>query len=260
MRGGPALRPAHPHRSSSASQAHFEEAPWVITTIPSWPTQPGCPHRSRFGRPLDPGRPGRRPWSSISIVFIRPCRGPLASGNRQDLPSIPPRSDHPGKPGRASREGRPPPGRTGVGPEVFRKLSGLETVFLTNDFDDPLEGWDTTAYVPCLRTDDLVLKLHDPRTTSGCGRHSTWTSMISRACARRSAGCSSGSWRRGARAVAVSLPPDFAPRAASHRRAATPIRKAIHGMELRGDEIEEVRSSVFWIVAEYCASFGCRST
>src|SRR5206468_3159348 len=47
--------------------------------------------------------------------------------------------------------------------EVWTR-SKLETVFLTNDFDDPLEGWDTSKYVPCLRTDDLVLKLHEPRT------------------------------------------------------------------------------------------------
>ncbi|MCE9525630.1 MAG: amidohydrolase, partial [Planctomycetales bacterium] len=32
----------------------------------------------------------------------------------------------------------------------------LEAVFLTNDFDDPLAGFDTSVYVPCLRTDDLV--------------------------------------------------------------------------------------------------------
>src|SRR3954469_6524793 len=40
----------------------------------------------------------------------------------------------------------------------------LEAVFLTNDFDDPLDGWDTSRYVPCLRTDDLVLKLHEAST------------------------------------------------------------------------------------------------
>ncbi|MFM7591262.1 MAG: amidohydrolase, partial [Isosphaeraceae bacterium] len=40
--------------------------------------------------------------------------------------------------------------------------TNLQAVFLTNDFDDPLVGWDTTQYVPCLRTDDLVLKLHEP--------------------------------------------------------------------------------------------------
>ncbi len=49
--------------------------------------------------------------------------------------------------------------------EVWRK-SQLEAVFLTNDFDDSLEGWDTEKYVPCLRTDDLVLKLHEPATVN----------------------------------------------------------------------------------------------
>jgi glucuronate isomerase len=138
--------------------------------------------------------------------------------------------------------------------EVF-KASGLETVFLTNDFDDPLEGWDTTAYVPCLRTDDLVLKLHDPRTTArlkatldiDVGDFPSLHQAIGRLFERFVA--------KGARACAVSLPPDFAPRRASHRRASTPIRKAIHGMELRGDEIEEVRCSVFWTLAEFCAEF-----
>ena len=34
--------------------------------------------------------------------------------------------------------------------------SRLEKIFLTNDFDDPLEGFDPQVYIPCLRTDDLV--------------------------------------------------------------------------------------------------------
>ncbi len=37
--------------------------------------------------------------------------------------------------------------------------SGLDQVYLTNDFDDPLSGFDTLKYVPCLRTDDLVFHL-----------------------------------------------------------------------------------------------------
>ena len=45
--------------------------------------------------------------------------------------------------------------------EVCRR-SNLEAIFLTNDFDDPLAGFDTERYVPCLRVDDLVFKLGDP--------------------------------------------------------------------------------------------------
>src|SRR5262245_17768927 len=41
--------------------------------------------------------------------------------------------------------------------------SHVEKVFLTNDFDDPLEGFDTSRYVPCLRTDDLVFHLDQVR-------------------------------------------------------------------------------------------------
>src|SRR3954468_17379279 len=55
--------------------------------------------------------------------------------------------------------------------EVWTKTH-LEAVFLTNDFDDPLEGWDTRKYVPCLRTDDLVLKLHEPATLERLRRSS----------------------------------------------------------------------------------------
>jgi glucuronate isomerase len=135
------------------------------------------------------------------------------------------------------------------------KASGLEAVFLTNEFDDPLEGFDTQAYVPCLRTDDLVLKLHEPRTIT---RLKTALDMeIGDAVGLRQAlgRLFERFVARGARACAVSLPPDFAPRPASHRRASTPIRKAIHGMELRRDEIEEVRCAVFWTLAELCSEF-----
>ena len=42
------------------------------------------------------------------------------------------------------------------------KKSRLKGVFLTNDFDDPLDGFDTNIYIPCLRTDDLVFHLGKP--------------------------------------------------------------------------------------------------
>src|SRR4051812_37478402 len=40
----------------------------------------------------------------------------------------------------------------------------LEKIFLTNEFDDPLEGFDSNVYVPCLRTDTLVFQLDKPET------------------------------------------------------------------------------------------------
>src|SRR5689334_6213378 len=46
---------------------------------------------------------------------------------------------------------------------VFERTN-LEKIFLTNEFDDPLEGFDTAKYVPCLRTDALVFHLGKPDT------------------------------------------------------------------------------------------------
>src|SRR5215212_5286920 len=47
--------------------------------------------------------------------------------------------------------------------QVFAKTR-LEKIFLTNEFDDPLEGFDPSVYVPCLRTDALVFQLDKPDT------------------------------------------------------------------------------------------------
>jgi glucuronate isomerase len=133
--------------------------------------------------------------------------------------------------------------------------SRLEAVFLTNEFDDPLEGWDRSRYVPCLRTDDLVLKLHLPATLERL-RRATNVDVQDYASLRLAVGALFEYFvRRGAKACAVSLPPDFAPRPASPKRAATPIRRAVHGMELRPDEHAEIRQSVFWMLAEFCSEY-----
>ena len=89
----------------------------------------------------------------------------------------------------------------------------LEAVFLTNEFDDPLEGWDTRKYVPCLRTDDLVLKLHEPSTVERL-RASTGVDVVDYASLRQAIGLLFERFvKKGARACAISLPPDFAPQA-----------------------------------------------
>ncbi|WP_435008132.1 glucuronate isomerase [Tundrisphaera lichenicola] len=131
----------------------------------------------------------------------------------------------------------------------------LEAVFLTNDFDDPLEGWDTRKYVPCLRTDDLVLKLHLPSTVERL-RASTGVDVIDYDSLRQAIGVIFERFvKKGARACAISLPPDFAPRLSTPKRAVTPIRRALHQMDFRADEHDEVRQVVFWTIAEFCAEF-----
>jgi glucuronate isomerase len=134
---------------------------------------------------------------------------------------------------------------------VWEKTN-LEAVFLTNDFDDSLEGWDTSKYVPCLRTDDLVLKLHEPRTMQ---RLMASTNVdVGDIMSLRLAIASLFEYfvERGARACAISLPPDFVPRRATPIASQNSLRRAIKHMDLRPDEHEEVRTLVFWTLAELC--------
>lgn len=133
--------------------------------------------------------------------------------------------------------------------------TNLETVFLTNDFDDPLQGWDTSKYVPCLRTDDLVLKLHLPRTVERL-RVSTNVQVEDYAGLKQAVGVLFERFvKNGARACAISLPPDFSPADAKPKMSGTAIRRAMSGLELRPDEHQEIRKTVFWMLAEFCAEF-----
>jgi glucuronate isomerase len=138
--------------------------------------------------------------------------------------------------------------------EVWNR-SRLEAVFLTNEFDDPLEGFDTEKLVPCLRTDDLVLKLHE-RSTVERLRRSSGVDVQDVPTLHRAIGVLFERFvSRGARACAISLPPDFVPQPASPKRATTPLRRALNQMDLRPDEHLEIRRLVFWTLAEFCAEF-----
>jgi glucuronate isomerase len=133
--------------------------------------------------------------------------------------------------------------------------TGLEAVFLTKDFDDPLEGWDTSRYVPCLRTDDLVLKLDRP-TTSERLRNTTNLPVEDIEGLKNALGVLFDRFvSKGARACAISLPPDFQAVAPDVTRAATPIRRALHGLELRPDEARLVQQTVFWTLAQFCRDY-----
>ncbi|MFQ5734039.1 MAG: glucuronate isomerase, partial [Planctomycetaceae bacterium] len=118
--------------------------------------------------------------------------------------------------------------------EQVLKKSNLEAVFLTNDFDDPLEGFDTARYVPCLRTDDLVFHFARPETQS---RLATATGVaVSNAVtfAQAIGRLFEHFTSRGAKACAISLPPDFAPGRISAADAESALQAALRGDEPGG--------------------------
>jgi glucuronate isomerase len=111
--------------------------------------------------------------------------------------------------------------------QVLRKTN-VEKVFLTNDFDDPLVGFDTQKYVPCLRTDDLVFHL-DKETTKQRLAKATGIEGLDILSVRQAlTKLFEHFTSHGARACAISLPPDFVP---------------------------SPNHAVFWALAEQCRTF-----
>jgi glucuronate isomerase len=122
--------------------------------------------------------------------------------------------------------------------QVLRR-SHLEKIFLTNDFDDPLTGFNTDRYVPCLRTDDLVFRLDQPEVRKRL-QSATGLGAVEDISALRAAigKLFDHFTRHGARACAISLPPGFAPQPVSPAEMAKNPNALAQGM--------------FWMLAEFC--------
>jgi glucuronate isomerase len=133
--------------------------------------------------------------------------------------------------------------------------SNIERVFLTNDFDDPLEGFDTEVYVPCLRTDDLVFHFARREVQERLGK-CTWQSAANlTALGDAINGLFQHFKNKNARACAISLPPDFSPAPISEGRA----RIAFDAVLLDGPDAAEsqrraLSQYIFWTLAELCSA------
>lgn len=134
--------------------------------------------------------------------------------------------------------------------------SKLEKVFLTNDFDDKLEGFDTNLYIPCLRTDDLVFhflkkgvrnRLNEA-TGVEVGDATTFREAIGKLFAHFV--------EKNAKACAISLPPSFSPVKVDAGAATAVIKRTVKGQRLTTAEQEMLSSYVFWTLAEHCSEHG----
>ena len=134
--------------------------------------------------------------------------------------------------------------------------SRLEALFLTNDFDDPLEGWDTTRYIPCLRTDDLVFHLRSggvqERLRSASGIDVADRQSLDEALCVLFERFKS----RGARACAISLPPDFQPAPTTAARADTAVENLLRlGVEASESDQRAAAHYLFWTLADLCRQY-----
>lgn len=136
--------------------------------------------------------------------------------------------------------------------------SNVEKVFLTNDFDDPLEGFNTNRYVPCLRTDDLVFHLAQPKVRDRLQSASGQT-VGSLADLKQSLDVLFLRFKtRGAKACAISLPPWFCPKAYTDQSNAAQV--ALDDLVQCGADASEPNKKtmaewVFWKIAELAEAY-----
>lgn len=137
--------------------------------------------------------------------------------------------------------------------EQVLEKSNLEAVFLTNDFDDPLEGFDTRRYIPCLRTDDLVFHFGKASVRERLAK-STEIEVSDSKSFRSAIGKLFEHFKRNnAKACAISLPPDFSPSEVSDQAADSAIQKVIaNGANAQADDQGTVSRFAFWTLAEFC--------
>jgi glucuronate isomerase len=136
--------------------------------------------------------------------------------------------------------------------QVLHK-SRLESVFLTNDFDDPLRGFDTSVYIPCLRTDDLVFHLAQvqvrQRLEKATGIDATTIGQLRSAIGKLFEHFK----QHHARACAISLPPDFTPEPVSDATAESALLDLVQrNTDASPASIATMAKWTFWTLAEYC--------
>ncbi len=132
------------------------------------------------------------------------------------------------------------------------KQSNIEKVFLTNDFDDTLDGFDTNRYVPCLRTDDLVFHLNKPEVRRRLAKATGIEARDARNLRRAVGKLFDHFVGHGAKACAISLPPDFSPGPVDDGQLDTALRS----LDGETSDSRALRSSAtFWMLAEHCRDF-----
>jgi glucuronate isomerase len=131
----------------------------------------------------------------------------------------------------------------------------LDAVFLTNNFDDPLTGFNTMRYIPCLRMDDLVFHLDKPDVKHRLEK-ATNTDVSN------AIGISDAIRKlfqhfvaKGARACAISLPPSFKPSPVTTAQSEYILPADV----ARGSDYKQhgpkLANYVFWQLAEFCDEF-----
>jgi glucuronate isomerase len=131
----------------------------------------------------------------------------------------------------------------------------LDAIFLTNNFDDSLDGFDTKRYIPCLRTDDLVFHLGKTEVRQRLEKASG-VAVRNAASLRAAIGTLFEHFTaKGARACAISLPPSFTPTKCSLPQADAALSSVVPESKATESSAVTLSHFVFWTLAEFCVEF-----
>jgi glucuronate isomerase len=128
---------------------------------------------------------------------------------------------------------------------------------LTNDFDQSLDGIDTTRYVPCLRTDELVFKLEQPEVRRRLQNAADVTVVTPGDLKEAFARLVEHFRLKGACGLAISLPPDFQPCRVTEAEATGPLHRLLTGaQQLSGEDRVRLSQYALWSLVELSADYG----
>ncbi len=138
--------------------------------------------------------------------------------------------------------------------QVLAKAN-VEAVFLTNDFDDPLTGFDTNKYIPCLRTDDLVFHWTKPEVRERFSKVTGCASATVNDVTTGIAKLFDHFIANNARACAISLPPWFAPEVPETTALTQSLFAVQRGVATDADQVT-IANGIFHLLADQCAERG----
>jgi len=144
------------------------------------------------------------------------------------------------------------PGRAG---EIMR-LSHIEKVFLTNNFDEDLAAIDRKLFVPCLRADALVFNMAEGRVRKALARVSGIEVADGQSLSRALGAVVEGFRQAGAKSAAISLPPGFQTFVLEDGDMGRALGKAARGVPLARADEEVLRSGAFFELVGLCRECG----
>jgi glucuronate isomerase len=136
------------------------------------------------------------------------------------------------------------------------EASNLDKAFLNNAFDDPLDGFDTGRYVPCLAADELVFGLDDAGVRDRLARVSGVEVGDPVGLQHTLATRLDHFRRHGARAVSLVAPLNFAPLAVTEVELARALAACVRdGGAAPADARRACAYGAFRMLVEQCRAF-----